>query len=89
MLGLDIDQDIDAFMKAEAQEGRPTSLVTEFIIKMLGLEICGDTQVGDEMRPACSPGQKKRVTVGKLLIFYIAPNYNSHPMHVQMVGLHC
>ena len=64
-MDLDVDQEIEAFMAAEAMEGRPTSIITEFVIKMLGLEICGNTEVGNALRPACSPGQKKRVTVGE------------------------
>lgn len=33
--------------------------------KMLGLDVCADVLVGDEMRRGISGGQKKRVTIGK------------------------
>ncbi|KAJ1435974.1 P-loop containing nucleoside triphosphate hydrolase [Sesbania bispinosa] len=56
------DPEIDAFMKATAVEGQETSLVTDYILKILGLEICADILVGDEMRRGISGGQKKRST---------------------------
>ena len=34
-------------------------------LQILGLEICADIMVGDEMRRGISGGQRKRVTVGK------------------------
>lgn len=51
-------------MREEAQEGTSCSITTEFVVRMLGLGICRDTAVGNALRPACSPGQKKRVTTG-------------------------
>ena len=65
--GLEVDPEVDAFMGAEVLEGEPVSIRTEFIVRMLGLGICADTQVGNALKPACSPGQKKRVTTGPLL----------------------
>lgn len=35
------------------------------ILKILGLEVCADTLVGDEMLRGISGGQRKRVTTGK------------------------
>ena len=40
------------------------SVVTEFMIKNLGLEICADTIIGNAMTRGVSGGQKKRVTTG-------------------------
>jgi hypothetical protein len=36
---------------------------------MLGLDICADIMVGDEMRRGISGGQKKRVTTGYNLFY--------------------
>lgn len=51
-------------MKAGAVQGGQHSVVTEFIIHMLGLDICADTIIGNAMKRGVSGGQKKRVTSG-------------------------
>ncbi|XP_014622990.1 pleiotropic drug resistance protein 2 isoform X2 [Glycine max] len=66
--GIKPDPQIDAFMKATAMEGQETSIVTDYILKILGLEICADTLVGDEMKRGISGGQKKRLTTGEMLV---------------------
>ncbi|WOL09018.1 ABC transporter G family member 31 isoform X1 [Canna indica] len=66
--GIKPDEDLDIFMKALALEGKQTSLVVEYILKILGLDICADTLVGDEMIKGISGGQKKRLTTGELLV---------------------
>ncbi|VAH58215.1 unnamed protein product [Triticum turgidum subsp. durum] len=66
--GIKPDEDLDVFMKALALEGRQTSLVAEYVMKILGLDICADTIVGDEMVKGISGGQKKRLTTGELLV---------------------
>ncbi len=64
---LDVDSVVASFMEAEVKEGETSSIRTEHLIRVLGLSICGDTEVGNALRPACSPGQKKRVTTGNLI----------------------
>nr|POE81486.1 abc transporter g family member 39 [Quercus suber] len=67
-VGIKPDPEIDAFMKATAMAGQETSLVTDYVLKILGLDICVDIKVGDEMRRGISGGQKKRVTTREMLV---------------------
>ncbi|XP_056691012.1 pleiotropic drug resistance protein 1 isoform X2 [Spinacia oleracea] len=62
------DADIDVYMKAAAIEGQEASVVTEYILKILGLDICADTMVGNEMIRGISGGQRKRLTTGEMLV---------------------
>ncbi|XP_022755319.1 ABC transporter G family member 39-like isoform X2 [Durio zibethinus] len=62
------DPDIDIYMKAAALEGQEASVVTDYILKILGLDVCADTMVGDEMIRGISGGQRKRVTTGEMLV---------------------
>ncbi|XP_058751871.1 pleiotropic drug resistance protein 1-like [Vicia villosa] len=62
------DPDIDVYMKAIATEGQESSISTDYVLKILGLDICADTMVGDEMLRGISGGQRKRVTTGELLV---------------------
>uniref|UniRef100_A0A5B7A802 Putative pleiotropic drug resistance protein 2-like n=1 Tax=Davidia involucrata TaxID=16924 RepID=A0A5B7A802_DAVIN len=66
--GVKPDPEIDAFMKATAVAGQETSLVTDYVLKILGLDICADIMVGDDMRRGISGGQKKRLTTGEMLV---------------------
>ncbi|KAK4782743.1 hypothetical protein SAY86_007117 [Trapa natans] len=62
------DPDIDIYMKAAAAEGQETNVITDYVLKILGLEVCADTMVGDEMLRGISGGQRKRVTTGEMLV---------------------
>ncbi|XXG56016.1 hypothetical protein AAC387_Pa03g3548 [Persea americana] len=62
------DPDIDIFMKAASLEGQEESVVIDYVLKILGLEECADTMVGDQMVRGISGGQKKRVTTGEMLV---------------------
>ncbi|PKU72320.1 Pleiotropic drug resistance protein 1 [Dendrobium catenatum] len=62
------DPDIDVFMKATSMEGQKTNIVTDYVLKILGLDICADTMVGDDMRRGISGGQRKRVTTGEMIV---------------------
>ncbi|XP_022154870.1 pleiotropic drug resistance protein 1-like [Momordica charantia] len=61
------DSDIDVFMKAASLEGQQRSLVTDYVMKVMGLENCADTRVGDEMLKGISGGQRKRLTTGEII----------------------
>ncbi|GAB4854144.1 transcription factor [Ancistrocladus abbreviatus] len=62
------DPDIDVYMKAAAMEGQEANIVTEYIIKILGLDVCADTLVGNEMIRGISGGQRKRLTTGEMMV---------------------
>ncbi|KAI3868276.1 hypothetical protein MKX03_000187, partial [Papaver bracteatum] len=62
------DPDIDVYMKAAAIDGQEANVVTDYILKILGLDICADTLVGDQMLRGISGGQKKRVTTGEMMV---------------------
>ncbi|XP_010688122.2 ABC transporter G family member 32 isoform X1 [Beta vulgaris subsp. vulgaris] len=61
------EEDLDIFIKAMSLDGKDTGLLVDYILKILGLDICADTLVGDEMLKGISGGQKKRLTTGELL----------------------
>ncbi|ESQ32530.1 hypothetical protein EUTSA_v10005611mg [Eutrema salsugineum] len=62
------DPYLDALMKASVMEGHKENVVTDYVLKVLGLETCADTIVGDNMQRGISGGQKKRVTTGEMLV---------------------
>nr|XP_017233841.1 PREDICTED: pleiotropic drug resistance protein 1-like isoform X2 [Daucus carota subsp. sativus] len=62
------DPDVDIFMKAASTAGQEASVVTDYVLKVLGLDVCADTMVGDQMVRGISGGQKKRVTTGEMLV---------------------
>ncbi|KAK7832037.1 pleiotropic drug resistance protein 1 [Quercus suber] len=62
------DPDVDIYMKALATEGQEVNVVTDYILKVLGLEVCADTLVGNQMLRGISGGQRKRVTTGEMLV---------------------
>ncbi|KAG8497099.1 hypothetical protein CXB51_008303 [Gossypium anomalum] len=66
--GIVPDPDIDAYMKAISVKGQESTLRTDYILKILGLDICADTKVGDAIRRGISGGQKKRLTTGEMIV---------------------
>ncbi|XP_042513197.1 ABC transporter G family member 31-like isoform X2 [Macadamia integrifolia] len=59
---------IDAYMKASSVSGKKHSLSTDYILKVLGLDICAETLVGNDMLRGVSGGQRKRVTTGEMVV---------------------
>ncbi|KAK0607563.1 hypothetical protein LWI29_016774 [Acer saccharum] len=66
--GIVPNPDIDAYMKAISVQGLKSTLQTDYMLKILGLDICAETTVGDAMRRGISGGQKKRLTTGELIV---------------------
>ncbi|KAJ6322285.1 hypothetical protein OIU77_012204 [Salix suchowensis] len=66
--GIHPDSDVDAYMKGISVEGLKSNLQTDYILKILGLDICSDTMIGDAMRRGISGGQKKRLTTGSVFM---------------------
>ncbi|ESW34612.1 hypothetical protein PHAVU_001G166300 [Phaseolus vulgaris] len=62
------DPDIDVYMKAVATEGQKANLITDYVLRILGLETCADTVVGNTMLRGISGGQKKRLSTGEMLV---------------------
>uniref|UniRef100_A0A0R0KS95 ABC transporter domain-containing protein n=1 Tax=Glycine max TaxID=3847 RepID=A0A0R0KS95_SOYBN len=62
------DPDTDVYMKAVATEGQKANLITDYVLRILGLETCADTIIGNEMLRGISGGQKKRLTTGEMLV---------------------
>ncbi|XP_031487829.1 pleiotropic drug resistance protein 1-like [Nymphaea colorata] len=62
------DPDIDIFMKAASLQGQKENVVVDYMLRILGLDICADTLVGNEIFRGISGGQKKRVTTGEMLV---------------------
>eukprot|EP00850_Spirogloea_muscicola_P010335 SM000060S19667 [mRNA] locus=s60:404941:415471:- [translate_table: standard] len=67
-LGFAPDPDIDAFMKGCATKGSMHTVMTDYVLKILDLEVCADTVIGNEMMRGISGGQKKRVTTGEIIV---------------------
>ncbi|XP_074564313.1 ABC transporter G family member 45-like [Curcuma longa] len=44
------------------------SFIVDYILKVLGLHECANIIIGDQMRRGISGGQKKRVTIGEMLV---------------------
>ncbi|KAM3306071.1 hypothetical protein P3S67_012941 [Capsicum chacoense] len=58
---------LEKSLKAISVEGQKTNIQTDYILKILGLDICADTLVGDAMRKGILGGQKKRPTTSKFI----------------------
>lgn len=61
--------------QASAFGGRTHSISTDYVLKVLGLDVCSETIVGNDMLRGVSGGQKRRVTTGLSLtqLIFIHP----------------
>ncbi|ONM54314.1 ABC transporter G family member 40 [Zea mays] len=66
--GIIPDKETDTYMKAAATGDQKADVVTNHILKVLGLDVCADTIVGNNMLRGISGGQKKRVTTAEMLV---------------------
>ncbi|KAJ0013552.1 hypothetical protein Pint_21148 [Pistacia integerrima] len=72
--GIVPDPDIDTYMKISKSfpaipvRGLEENLQTDYILKILGLDICADTMVGDAMRSGVSGGQRNRLTTEEIIV---------------------
>ncbi|XP_056168815.1 pleiotropic drug resistance protein 3-like isoform X3 [Syzygium oleosum] len=66
--GIIPDPDIDTYMKAISVAGQERNLQTDYVLKILGLDICADIMVGDALRRGISGGQKRRLTTGEMIV---------------------
>ncbi|KAF3678437.1 Pleiotropic drug resistance protein 5 [Capsicum annuum] len=66
--GIKPDPQLDAFLKATVVAAQESSLVTDYVLKILGMDICADTMAGADMRRGISGGQKKQLTNGEMLV---------------------
>ncbi|XWS08431.1 hypothetical protein CRYUN_Cryun40dG0002000 [Craigia yunnanensis] len=62
------DPDVDTYMKAISVEGQRRNLQTDYVLKILGLDICADIMVGNAMIRGISGGQRKRLTTGEMIV---------------------
>ncbi|CAH8362168.1 unnamed protein product [Eruca vesicaria subsp. sativa] len=66
--GIIPDPQVDAYMKAISVNGLKRSLQTDYILKILGLDICAETLFGNAMRRGISGGKKKRLTTAEMMV---------------------
>ncbi|XP_057978363.1 ABC transporter G family member 42-like [Malania oleifera] len=66
--GIVPDAEVDLFMKATAMEGAKNSLMTDYVLRILGLDKCKDTIVGDQVMRGISGGEKRRLTIGEMIV---------------------
>ena len=63
------DMCLNGSPESQPEEVREVAkLRTEMILHLLGLSNCADTVVGDALLRGCSGGERKRVTVGEMLV---------------------
>ncbi|KAH0930431.1 hypothetical protein HID58_016158 [Brassica napus] len=66
--GMIIKPFVNPIVQAISVNGLKRSLQTDYILKILGLDICAETLVGNAMKRGISGGQKKRLTTGEMIV---------------------
>lgn len=65
--------------QASSVGGKKHSVSTDYVLKVLGLDVCSDTIVGNDMIRGVSGGQRKRVTTGisslSLIVLVVMSKY--------------
>ncbi|XP_022148375.1 ABC transporter G family member 31 isoform X2 [Momordica charantia] len=59
---------LDRNLKASSVHGKKHSVLTDYVLKVLGLDVCSETLVGNDMVRGISGGQRKRVTSGEMIV---------------------
>nr|GEX58236.1 ABC transporter G family member 31 [Tanacetum cinerariifolium] len=59
---------IDAFIKVSSVAGKMHSISTDYMLKVLALDVCSETVVGNDMLRGISGGQRKRVNTGEMVV---------------------
>ena len=55
-------------LQASVREGKRESITTDLILKLLALDVCSETPIGNQMIRGVSGGQRKRVTTGEMMV---------------------
>lgn len=65
-------------VQASSVAGKKHSVSTDYVLKVLGLDVCAETVVGSDMLRGVSGGQRKRVTTGLSLSssLYVFPYFS-------------
>lgn len=71
----------NVIVQASSVGGRKNSVSTDYVLKVLGLDVCSDTIVGNDMLRGVSGGQRKRVTTGLSLSLCLFVNSLIHIFH--------
>ena len=58
------ETNLTAHVQASSVGGKKHSVSTDYVLKVLGLDVCSDAVVGNDMLRGISGGQRKRVTTG-------------------------